>query len=125
MGYSRAMAHEAQDPSAARIAENNRRFREANEGIEAAARELDADFRVPFICECADERCTQVVRLSFDEYAHVRAQTLWFLVAPSHEHAEGAMARPVERHEEYVIVEKTGQAAEILRGPEERSASGT
>jgi|SRR5579872_175165 len=122
MGYSRPMVHHGHDPSADRVAQNNRRFREANQEIESAARRFDADFRVPFICECAAEGCTELIRLSLGEYTHVRAHPLRFVVVPGHEGAEGSMAEPVERLEDYVIVEKTGESAEILRRLDRESA---
>ena len=71
-----------------RIAENESRFRTANEAIEDRAAELafhlESDF-VPFICECGDPRCTELIRLTLDEYEEVRANPRWFACMPGHE----------------------------------------
>jgi hypothetical protein len=45
------------DPVAKRVAENEARFREANEEINALAERADLP-RIPFVCECADLGCT-------------------------------------------------------------------
>jgi hypothetical protein len=48
-----------------RIARNDSIFRDANEQINAKAKEHDTDEDqvVPFICECADEHCIAIVPL--------------------------------------------------------------
>src|SRR3954468_14706361 len=51
---------------------------------------------IPFICECAEERCSELVRLTLEEYEQVRANPRWFINAPGH-HVNGAgWARIVE-----------------------------
>jgi len=55
-----------------RIALNESTFREANERIEAAADKMDLVGPVPFICECPDRTCTQIVRVTLDGYEDVR-----------------------------------------------------
>jgi hypothetical protein len=47
------------------------RFREANERIEATAYNTRLLGPVPFICECANPDCTEIVRLELDEYEAV------------------------------------------------------
>jgi hypothetical protein len=97
-----------------RIAKNDDTFREANERIEAVVEEHDlTDRPVPFICECADVRCTQVTRLLLDEYRHVRSDPRWFLNVPGHEVAAMGAAVVIERHDTYVVVEKQGHAGEV------------
>jgi hypothetical protein len=97
-----------------RIAKNDATFREANARIHAVAYENDlTGYPVPFICECADLGCTSLVRLRLQEYAHVRAEPRWFLNIPGHEVAAQGAATVVERHDGYVIVEKTGHAGEV------------
>jgi hypothetical protein len=64
---------------------NERLFREANAKIAERRDALDAGgLRTPFLCECEDERCTAIVRLSRDEYARVRSDPAWFVVVPGH-----------------------------------------
>ena len=40
--------------------------------------------RVPFICECADANCMEIIRLSLDEYEAVRQHPARFFTAPGH-----------------------------------------
>ena len=64
---------------------NERLFRAANERIAARRDELGLiDATTPFLCECEDEACTTIVRLTVDEYRRVRARELTFLVVPGH-----------------------------------------
>jgi hypothetical protein len=110
---------EGTDRSAERVARNDATFREANEQIEAASIGAFTE-GIPFICECAEESCTTLVRLSLDEYERVRAEPKHFLNAPGHESAAGPHAEVVERHEGYVVVEKTGRAGEIVEALDPR-----
>jgi hypothetical protein len=68
------------DPTAERVARNDAAFRDANERIAPAARAAEVS-RVPFICECADRECSEIVRLTLDEYERIRVNTRWFLNA--------------------------------------------
>jgi hypothetical protein len=103
---------EAIDPTAERVARNDATFRTANEQIGATARALGIE-HVPFICECADERCTDIVRLTVVEYEDVRSSGRLFLNAPGHEVAARGWARVVERYDRYVLVEKVGDAGAV------------
>jgi hypothetical protein len=90
-----------------RIARNNLTFREANEQISARAAEYDAPLeRIPFLCECPRPDCTQIVRLTRDQYERVRKEPTYFLTADGHEEAEAAVADVVSREQGYVIVSK-------------------
>src|SRR3954453_12569091 len=97
-----------------RIARNDALFRDANERIKTFAVEIElrAD-PVPFICECADTRCQEIVRLSLDEYERVRSNPRWFINVPGHQVAALGAATVVERNTEYVVVEKVGHAGEV------------
>jgi hypothetical protein len=109
------------DPKAERVAKNDATFREANEGIAASARRAGFD-RVPFICECAEPTCTTIVRLSLGEYEDVRASGTRFLIAPHHEATSDEHTTVVARADGYLIVEKTGEAAELAEQLDPRSA---
>jgi hypothetical protein len=93
-----------------RAAQNEVLFREANEKLENKRQELEIDGRTPFLCECGDPACTELIRLSLEEYEHVRSQPNWFLVANAHAGAENGVK---EQYEGHVIVKKVGVAAEI------------
>lgn len=101
------------DQSQRRLAENEATFRDANERIEARAEELDFEKPVPFLCECGDPACHEIVRLSFDEYSEVRRDPTRFFVAAGHEAVAQAAGRVLERRDGYALVEKTGPAAEV------------
>jgi len=103
-----------------RMARNNTTFRDANEHISAAAGVYGIDSPVPFICECADARCSEIVRLTLEEYEEIRAHSRHLFHVPGHENAAGA-AQVVARRDGYVIVEKLGRAGEIVEALDERS----
>jgi hypothetical protein len=64
---------------------NERLFRDANERIAERRDELEVDdTATPFLCECEDEACTAIVRLSADDYRRVRERELTFVVVPGH-----------------------------------------
>lgn len=95
------------DGTAERIARNNLTFRAANERIRARAAEYDAPLeRIPFLCECPRPDCTEIVRLTRDEYERVRAEPTQFLTADGHEDAEQPIGEVVSREQSHVIVRK-------------------
>ena len=54
-------------------AANEATFREANERIRQAQRELDPPAeRIPYLCECEEPSCHEPVQLSATEYELVR-----------------------------------------------------
>jgi hypothetical protein len=97
-----------------RVARNDALFREANEGIQAAASKYDVLEQVPFICECADEKCRELVVLSMDEYDEIRRNPRHFLNAPGHVRAAQGAAEVVTDRGRYTVVEKTGYAGELV-----------
>ena len=99
--------------SAERVAENQSRFRDSNERIGEAADRYGIRESLPFLCECADEECTTLVRMSREAYARLRSNPRRFVNARGHDAASGRHARVVEEHEDYLIVEKIGEAGEI------------
>jgi len=106
-----------------RAARNEDLFRKLNEAIEPM-NSAQAWFEpsIPdWVCECADESCTEAVNLTAAEYEAVRADPTHFLVAPSLKHVVGSVERVVERHERYWVVEKAGAAGELTEILDERS----
>jgi hypothetical protein len=97
--------------AAERAARNESAFREANERIERRLEDLSLEHgSSTFLCECEDETCTEVLRLTLAEYERVREHARRFVVAPGH---ESGPAEVVERHDRYVVVEKEGEAGQI------------
>lgn len=100
--------------TAERVAKNDAIFRDANERLRQAAAEHGFDEqRAPFICECADPRCTRVLQVDVAVYQRVRVNPRWFLNVPGHEAAARGHATVVERHDGFVIVEKIGRAGDV------------
>jgi hypothetical protein len=99
-----------------RAVRNELAFREANEslrGVFESASGQDPEGTYPFLCECGDRACTEVVHLSLEVYASVRAHPARFLILPGHKQLE--VERIVDAGDVYEIVEKSGAAGEIAR----------
>src|ERR687891_2778597 len=83
-------------------------FRRENEGISAFAREVlgdEPEALAPFLCECADRRCTHVVRLTPAEFEAASSVEGHFVVLPGH---EGRMlgGDVIERSERFTLVSR-------------------
>jgi hypothetical protein len=110
--------------SAERVAFNDDLFRKANERIREKAAALGvADRGLPFICECAEPSCTEVLLINTDAYREIRSHPRWFLNAPGHEVAAQGWAEVVERHDGYVVAEKIGRAGEVVEALDDPYAS--
>ena len=107
-----------------RVARNDALFREANEGIEEAATKYDVLEQIPFICECADEHCRELLVLSMDQYEEIRGNPRHFLNAPGHVRAAHGAAEVVADRGRYEIVEKTGYAGDIVEELDPRGGGG-
>jgi hypothetical protein len=108
----------------ARMAENEATFRDANEQIQRRARELEFDERVPFLCECGEPGCHEIVRLTLVEYERARAEGARFFVVPGHEVVAGPSVEIVERKDNHLVIQKDGIAAEVAerRDPRQHAA---
>jgi hypothetical protein len=63
-------------------------FRRVNEDLLERRSELlgdEADEPAPFLCECADRRCTRVLRLPVADYERIHSDRAQFIVLPGHE----------------------------------------
>jgi hypothetical protein len=89
-----------------RIARSDARFRDANEQIRAAARDLSFASSVPFICECSDRSCHAA-------YEEIRSNPRYFFNVPGHEEADQGTGVTVAERDGYVIVEKQGRAGQV------------
>jgi hypothetical protein len=99
---------------ARKFALNQSTFRTANERLRRAAesyrfRQTDP---APFICECADEHCREIVMLALADYEHIRAHPTWFLLVAGHEEEDAGLERIVDAEQGYAVVEKLGTAGE-------------
>lgn len=101
-----------------RAAENENLFRRVNERVEELSRGLD---ELPLVCECSRADCAErLPAVSPSEYEQVRGHPQWFFVATGHERP--AVETVVEERDGYLIVEKRGEAGEVARDGDPRSA---
>ena len=99
-----------------RVAMNEATFRKVNEGMEAGQ---DASGMLNFVCECGRLRCTRLIELTRGEYEAVRDNPRRFAIVEGHEILEAEMI--VERHDRYLVVEKSGDPeAEIVEHTDPR-----
>jgi hypothetical protein len=68
--------------------------RARNERIAAAARRhhFDHEAPVPFLCECSDDRCEELVRMTLARYGTIR-EAADYLVAPGHQVNDAEIVR--------------------------------
>jgi hypothetical protein len=106
---------DTEDLTQERIAINQSRFREANERIELAADKMGLVGPVPFICECAQVDCVEIVRLSIEGYEEVRHDPRLFFTAPGHQQiaVDAGAGVVVGDGDGYMLVEKVGVAGEV------------
>ena len=102
------------------VAENEVRFRALNERLEDQAGTWQGlEGELSLVCECGDEDCTAGIRLSVPEYEAVRAVETQFVLIRGHERAE--VEDVVDGAENWFVVQKRGEAAEIAAGTDPRS----
>ena len=92
---------------------NEATFREANESLHGAAEELRFEDPIPFICECSDPSCTELVRLERAQYRAVRDGDRRFFVVVGHERNSPGPMEIVEQNDSYVVIEKRGAGGEV------------
>jgi hypothetical protein len=109
----RGSAESTEGFSVERIARNDVIFREANERIGETAEQLGAGMSIPFLCECADENCREIVRLTMAEYRDLRSNPRHFVNTPGHEASAHGWAQVIARTDGHVTVAKIGRAGDI------------
>jgi len=84
---------------------NQARFRYSNERLRRTAAHVrfEPSDRVPFLCECADRDCFEIVMLSLDEYDRLRRHPSRLLFVAGHEDDESAHERIVEAENGYAM----------------------
>lgn len=104
------------EPMKIRIGENESAFRSANERIESEAASLGyRGEKVPFLCECPDPSCTDIVELALNDYEDIRTGPTRFFVVPGHQAlaVQAGAAIVTEEREDVCIAEKVGIAGEV------------
>jgi hypothetical protein len=103
------------------IAENEVRFRAANERIEDAGERFGfTESPMPFICECGRATCVVVIRATIPQYEEVRADARHFMCAPGHEITGSGIGRVVREESGFVVVEKLDGAADVAEATDPR-----
>jgi hypothetical protein len=104
-----------------RTGENEALFREVNERLEERKRD-DLAWQAPseWICECAEETCTERIVMSALEYEQLRSEPTHFAVIPNEEHVSPNVERIVKKRDHYWVVEKIGEAGEIAEETDPR-----
>ncbi len=97
-----------------RQAKNEARFRSLNDRARAASDlqlngVADTDAAEDYVCECANDTCTQRMTLTRQEYEAVRSSPILFAVLPGH------VVPDIE-----TVVMRTGCFAVVQKNPSER-----
>jgi hypothetical protein len=104
-----------------RLAQNEALFRQVNERLkEVAVATGTFDSGPEFVCECADETCTQRIRLSIAEYEQLRANPRRFVVVSGHDESAD-VERVVAERRGYRVVEKVDDAGEVAEREDPRA----
>ncbi len=99
-----------------RVAMNEATFRKVNEGMKDGQGDSGL---LSFVCECGRLHCTRIIQLSHEEYEAIRASSRRFAIVDGHELPE--VEEVVERHDRYIVVEKTGAPeAEVVEHTDPR-----
>jgi len=90
-------------------------FRNANETIQASADSFTFLGPIPFVCECPNRACADIVRLTFDEYEAIRQHPRRFFNITGHERpsVKAGAERIITVIQQLTIVEKLGVAGQI------------
>jgi hypothetical protein len=105
-----------------RAAKNQSLFREVNERV----KDVNDRFHVftaltDWVCECANDTCTERIEMRGTEYEHIRSKGERFFVAPADEHVWPDVERVVERYDGYWVVEKIELGATLAKQVDPRS----
>ena len=112
------------DDDQRRRARNEALFREVNERIV----ELDTgvggydrgdSLLIGFVCECPREDCSEMLEVTHGQYEGVRENPRRFLVLPGHEDVD--IAKVIDQHAQFLVVEKIGEAGEFAVEQDPRS----
>jgi hypothetical protein len=108
------------DPRQERLARNEVLFRDVNERVRSiAAQHGGGPHLYEFFCECSNADCTFQLRATLADYEAVRAHGDRFLIAPNHFLPE--IESVVERSDGWWVVEKHGEAGELVEELDPRS----
>jgi hypothetical protein len=96
-----------------RIARNEELFQIVNRQIEKLEVTLGQRRTFSMVCECGKKHCLEGFDVEPAVYQRVRANPLLFFVVPDHEDSQ--VEKVIERTPQYLVVQKVGRAAEVVR----------
>ncbi len=104
-----------------RLALNQATMRIANERLTAwpERRRVDDAAPLTFFCECADPGCREKLVLTRGEYEDIRRDSRLFPIAKGHEYPD--VDRVAEERDDYAVVEKVEDVADVLTATDPRS----
>jgi hypothetical protein len=101
-----------------RLARNEALFREVNERIEEVKSGV-VEEPIEFLCECGDDTCIEVVKLSTNQYEELRSDPTTFAVVPGHEIEDIEVVVSADAH--FNVVRKHASESVIARKTDPRS----
>jgi hypothetical protein len=106
-----------------RVAKNEAMYRSVNRELEHASEKAGEEptDRIDVLCECGKDSCEATLDLTIAEYDEVHRQLDRFVVAPGHE--DDQIERVVTRTEDYLVVDKFGEAERIAEAEERRKGT--
>ena len=96
-----------------RVARNEELFQIVNRQIEKLEKVLGPRETFAMVCECGKKHCLEGFEVEPAVYQRARANPLLFFVVPGHEDSQ--IEEVVERTPQYLVVQKVGRAAEVVR----------
>lgn len=98
--------------SVERAAANEDAFRNANEEIDRTRGRLGlSERRTPYICECEEEKCTDVLLLTLTDYRYVRSSGRRFVLSPGHQNESDIL---LTEGDGFFVIEKTGAEGDLV-----------
>ena len=95
-----------------RLGRNEAMFREINERLESRIQTFPGGrAELSILCECADPKCADRIRITPEAYAAVRQDGRQFIARPGHERLD--IEEIVESNDEYEVIRKRGVAAQV------------
>ena len=72
----------------------------------------------PYLCECEDAGCTDVIGLTRVEYEEVRAHPKRFVLASGHQESDSRLVQEAPR---FTVIEKIGEEGELVAARDPRA----
>jgi hypothetical protein len=96
-----------------RVARNEELFQVVNRQIVKLEETLGSRKTFAMVCECSKKHCLDGFDVEPAVYQRIRTNPVLFFVVPGHEDPE--VEKVLERTAQYLVVEKVGRAAEVVR----------